>query len=189
MTRARRATVALLVALVATIVAATSVQAQWRRPGVVPEPRLIDTPQRDFPLGRLEPGARLRFTHDDGRRSEARLDSLGDSTIALQTDAGDPLPAMTFAELRALRLVEVRALRVGGNRVALASGIGGAAVGALVGLAVHDRRGDRPNRAGRHPGRGEEMAAWGSVGMFVGWYTAFQVYNRMRWRPVTLPRG
>jgi len=152
----------------------------------VPEPRLVDSPWGDFPLERLQPGARLRLTAPDGRRSEARLVTFRDSAVDLQVRSGAPVSSMTLTDLRALRAFEVRALPVHDRRNEIGGLIAGAALGAIIGAAIHkDPRGGTadPDR----PSRGERIATTAGAGAFFGWYVGWRVLGRARWRPVTLP--
>ncbi len=161
------------------------VRAQQPAAPRLPEPFLFDTPWGDFPLERLRPGARLRLTSAVGRR-EVRLAAILDSTLDVRSPAGDSLPPLTFAELRALRLVEVRAIPAWRDRAGNIGFVVGAALGALVGAARH-RRSDGSAGDRHQPSLGEDVAAGASLGCFVGWMTGRLVIARARWRPVSLP--
>lgn len=158
-----------------------SAKSQWTR-GDLPEPRLVDTPWGDFPLGRLQPGARLRLTTRDGRRFEARVLAVGDSALSLRGARGDTLPPFTLAELRAHRSVEVRSVRAWHERATTVGLFGGAILGGAIGAATYGDGG-----AGKQSSRGEEMAYRASLGGLLGWAVGFYGIGRPRWRPVTLP--
>jgi hypothetical protein len=150
----------------------------------LPEPRLVDTPWGDFPVERLRPGARLRLTSAAGR-TELRLAALVDSTLDLRSTAGDSLPPLTFAELRALRRVEVYAEPAWRERAGNIGFVVGAVIGALAGAVAHTRR-DRA-AGDRRPGLWDDIGASTSLGFGVGYVTGRMVIGRARWRPVTLP--
>jgi hypothetical protein len=158
-----------------------SAEAQWVR-GDLPEPRLVDTPWGDFPLSRLQAGARVRLTTRDGRRVEARVLAVGDSTLLLRTAGRDTLPAFTLAELRDYRSVEVRSVRAWHERAATVGLVGGAILGGALGAATYGDGG-----AGKQGSRGEEIAYRASLGGFLGWAVGFYGIGRPRWRPVALP--
>jgi hypothetical protein len=159
---------------------------QTPAPRQLPEPLVVDSPWGDFPLGRLQPGARLRLTAADGRRSTARLVTLGDSALDLQMVGVDSLVSVTVAELRALRAFEVRSLPVRRGRASTGGLIVGAAIGAIVGAAIH--KGGRSTTDDDHrPGLGEDIAANASLGGLAGWLIGMHVIGGARWRPVALP--
>lgn len=165
---------------------ARSLAAQAGPPDLLPEPRMRETPWGDFPLGRLLPGARLRFTLPDGQRVERRLLALGDSTLDLLAPGGDSTLHVAFAELRAYRGVEVRALPRWSDRVGTASATGGALLGAVLGTIIHNSR--KPSSAAVHRrSRLDDIAGTATVGGLVGWEIGIHTLGRPRWRPVTLP--
>jgi hypothetical protein len=171
-------------------VAATFATARAQPPvSAVPiEPRLVDTPWGDFPLERLQPGARLRLTSPDGGRIEARVAVMCDSALDLRSVSGALPPTLSFTDLRAFRAVEVRAMPVWRERYSTIALVGGAVVGALAGAAMHDD-GDDSGGSGRghQASLGEDVAMGASLGGFVGWATVRYILGRVRWRPVTLP--
>ena len=176
----------LLASVLALLVASAPAHAQWPAAGQLPEPQLVDTPWGDFPLERLQPGARLRLTSADGRQMEVRLAALVDSTLDIRSAGGDSLPPLTFADLRALRSVEVRARLTWRERAGNIGFVTGAVLGALAGAAAHKS----PSRSAaerHHPSMGEDVAAGASVGLFVGWMTGRAVVARARWRTVMIP--
>jgi len=178
--------VRLLASILALLLMSATAHAQWPSAGQMPEPQLVDTPWGDFPLERLQPGARLRLTSADGRRVEVRLAALVDSTLNIRSAGGDSLPPLTFADLRALRSVEVRARPAWRERAGNIGFVTGAVLGALAGAATHKS----PSRSAadrHHPSMGEDIGAGASVGLFVGWMTGRAVVARARWRPVTIP--
>ena len=164
--------------------------AQATLPPRLAEPYMTDTPFGDFPVGRLEPGARLRLTGRDGRRIELRLLALRDTTLDVIAADGSPRRALTYEELRAERLVEVRAVaarNAPGARLRTAGWVVGlAAVGAVIG-AQRDNRMTARHGPDHKPGRAETIAVHVGTGAFLGWITDRMVSNRPRWRPVTFP--
>jgi hypothetical protein len=172
--------------LLLSVLLATRAESQSPLPPPLPEPRLIDSPWGDFPLQRLQPGARLRVTSLDGQRSEAQLITLSDSAIELRTPSGAPvITSMTLSDLRALRAFEVRAFPATNRRNEIGGLIAGAALGALIGAVVHK---DPPDGTGKaRAGRGERIATTAGSGALFGWYIGWRVLGRARWRPVTLP--
>ena len=164
--------------------ALTSAQARPAEP--LREPPLFDTQWGDFPLERVQPGARLRLTWPDGRREEVQVTTLVDRTLSIQSNDGYALPPLTFADLRAFRLVEVRAMPAWRERAGNIGFIAGAAVGALAGLAVHKGRGDTP-RGEDAPTLFDDVGAYASMGFLAGWLTGRHVVGRVRWRVVTVP--
>jgi hypothetical protein len=174
------------VILVLLVIAPIATAAQEPAAPQLPEPRLIDSPWGDFPLERLQAGARLRLTAPGGRRSEARLVTLRDSAVELRIPNGVPVTSMALTDLRALRAFEVRALPLPNRRREIRGLIAGVALGAMIGAVTYkdapagtaDR--DRPTRADR-------IGSAAGVGSLVGWYVGGRVLGRARWRPVTLP--
>ncbi len=155
-------------------------------PPRLPEPRLVDSPWGDFPLQRLQPGARLRLTSPEGQRSEAQVITVRDSAIDLRAQSGAPVTSMTLSDLRALRAFEVKALPLNNRRNEIGGLIAGAALGALIAAAVHkDPNGGTANSD--KPSREERIATTAGAGAFFGWYIGWRVLGRARWRPVSLP--
>lgn len=186
MTIVARVTVLLAPAL-ALPLSFTAVHAQAPRPSRVPEPWLHETPWGDFPLERVERGSRLRFTHAGGRRVEVQVLALRDSTLELQSEAGEPLAPVTFADLRSLEMVEVRAIPRWRSKAETIGMVAGAVIGAVIGHARH-RNPPGPPKEGEHqPSRFEDVASHAGAGGFFGWMTARLAFGRPRWRPVTLP--
>lgn len=184
MTMHPRVRIALTIVL--ALLGAPLLRAQGSAPPYLPEPLLRETPWGDFPLERLLPGARLRFTSADGARIERRVVSLGDSTLELLAPAGDSTLHVSFAALRAYRTVEVRAVPRWARRVGPASAVSGVLLGAGLGAIIHNTR--KPSSAAVHrPGRLDDIASMASVGGFVGWEIGIQTLGRPRWRRVTLP--
>ncbi|HEX2779831.1 MAG TPA: hypothetical protein VHM30_10050 [Gemmatimonadaceae bacterium] len=185
--RGRAGALALLVAM---IVAAPAADAQYQRASQARgEPYLTDTPFGDFPIDRLEPGARLRFTSNDGRRMEARLVAMRDSTLELQSMTGDSLPPKTFAELRALRSVEVRAIPTAVTRRATIETAAVTVVSAALGAVYGAQRDNaltrgKPRKPAARAGR---MGLMAGMAGYLGWATGRSIASRRRWRPVTLP--
>ena len=146
-----------------------------------------DSPWRDFPLGRLRPGAHIRLTSGDGQRTEARVVAVGDSTLQLTPVGGDAPRSFTLAELRALPSVEVQALRVGPvqSRMNTIAFVVGTVAGAFVGVARH--RHDDPT-VPQVPSKGVDIARTallgGAVGLGIGWSYS----SGPRWRAITIPR-
>jgi hypothetical protein len=172
---ARRIGACILLALASVEPAA----AQYSSPGQLPEPLLRETPWGDFPLERLLPGARLRLTATDGRRVERRVQALRDSSLELQTPAGELLPPMSFTALHQYRTVEVRALPAWSERVGTPSAIGGALLGAITGAIVHNSR--KPSSAAVHrPSRLDDIAGASTVGGLLGWEIGIQTLGRPR---------
>lgn len=160
--------------------------AQWPSSGHLPEPILRETPWGDFPLERLLPGARLRFTTADGQRVERRILALRDSSLELQARDGDALPPVSFTALRAYRKIEVRALPVWSERAIHASLAGGALLGAVSGAIIHNSR--KPSSAAvRRPGRLADIAGASVIGGLVGWEIGIHALGARRWLTVTLP--
>ena len=140
---------------------------------------LQDSPWGDFPVGRLQPGARLLVVTRTGERFEARLAALDDGVLRLRTPATDTLVELPLESLRAL---QVRALPRWHDRAATIGFLAGAAIGAGVGTVAHRQ----VEKDGHRASRGETIAAWTSGGFFVGWIVGGRVVGRARWRSVTL---
>jgi len=165
---------------------AATVAAQLPATDQIREPLLRDTPWGDFPLERLLPGARLRLTTPDGRRIERRVLALGDSSLELRAPSGESLPSVSFAALHAYRKVEVRALPAWSDKVGTPSAVGGAILGAVAGVIIHNQRKPSSPAVHRH-GLLDDMASFSVVGGLVGWEIGIQTLGRRRWRMVTLP--
>lgn len=150
-----------------------------------PAPRMVDSPWGDFPLDRLQPGARVRLTYPDGERTVASVLAVGDSALELRP-AGSAAPtSLSMAALRSLRAFEVRAQPRDHERFATVGLIAGAAIGTLVGFAIHNSRDDSADE--RRPSAGDDIGSSAALGGFLGWSVGFYVLGRSRWRPVTLP--
>lgn len=147
------------------------------------DPHLVDSPWGDFPLSRLQPGARLRLTTPDGHQSKARLITLGESVLALRMGASPQLETLTLPELRALHALEVRAVPRWRKRASTISGLTGVVVGAVVGATGY--RGRSAKFADES--RSGYVAARASVGGLIGLAVGHYVIGRARWRPVTIP--
>lgn len=151
-------------------------------PVPLPDPRLVDSPWGDFPVTRLERGARLRLTTVDGRQTRARLVTLGDSTLELSASDVQS-ETLTFAELRALRALEVRAVPLGRTRTNTITTLTGVAIGAVLGATGY---------RGRSAKFAEEswsgyVVARAAVGGLIGLGFGHYVLGRARWRPVSIP--
>ncbi|HEX8848304.1 MAG TPA: hypothetical protein VF761_02135, partial [Gemmatimonadaceae bacterium] len=171
--------IALTVAL--ALLGAPALPAQAPLPPRLPEPLLRETPWGDFPLERLLPGARLRFTSTDGERIERQVVSLGDSTLELLATPGDSTLHVSFTALHAYRSIEVRALPRWSRRVGPASVVGGALLGAIAGAIIHNSR--KPSSAAVHrPGRLDDIAGAATVGGLLGWEIGGWTLGRPRWR-------
>ena len=147
------------------------------------DPYLVDSPWGDFPLSRLQPGARLRLTTPDGRQSKARLITLGDSVVALRIAASPQLETLTLPQLRALQALEVRAVPRWRKRVTTIGALTGVVVGAVVGATGYSGRSSKFAEESRSGYVAARASVGGLVGMAVGHY----IIGRARWRPVSIP--
>ena len=176
----------LTLAFALTLLAVRPIVAQAPVRERLPEPLLRETPWGDFPLERLLPGARLRFTWADGHRVERRVLALADSTLELRSEAGDSTLRLGFAALRGYQRIEVRAIPKWANRVGTGSVIVGALLGAASGAIIHNAR--KPSSAAvRRRGLADDMVGAATVGGLVGWEIGIHTLGMPRWRPVTLP--
>ena len=152
-------------------------------PQRLPDPYLVDSPWGDFPLSRLQPGARLRLTTSDGRQSEARLITLGDSVLALRMDTSPQLETLKLGQLRALHGVEVRAMPRWRKRATTITALTGVVVGAVVGATGYSGRSSKFAEESRSGYVAARASVGGLIGMAVGHY----IIGRARWRPVAIP--
>lgn len=147
------------------------------------DPHLVDSPWGDFPLSRLQPGARLRLTTSDGRQSQARLITLGDSVLALRMGASPQVETLTLPQLRTLHALEVRAVPRWRKRVTTISALTGVVVGAVVGATGYSGRSSKFAEESRSGYVAARASVGGLIGMAVGHY----IIGRARWRPVSIP--
>ena len=147
------------------------------------DPYLVDSPWGDFPLSRLQPGARLRLTTSDGGQSKARLITLGDSVLTLRMGASPQLETLTLPQLRALHALEVRAVPRWRKRVTTISALTGVVAGAVVGATGYSGRSSKF----AEQSRSGYVAARAGVGALIGMAVGHYVIGRARWRPVTIP--
>ena len=174
-----------LTASLALMLGGAPLAAQGRVPPPLPEPLLRETPWGDFPLERLLPGARLRFTSADGQRVERQLLALADSSVELRAP-GDSTLHLSFSALHGYQRIEVRAIPKWANRVGTGSVIVGALIGAASGAIIHNAR--KPSSAAvRRRGLADDMAGAATVGGLLGWEIGIHTLGMPRWRPVTLP--